>query len=210
MNDTRKKPMSELRAETAANTEYIQNEGYTVVELWECEWRRMKKTNPLLRRFLDSEFKRPLDQCWTLTQEQILESVVNESLFGVVECDIRVPESLKEKFSEMCPIFKNIEISRGDIGEYMKQYAEENDIMRRPRRSLIGSLKGDNILLATPLLKWYLEHGLEVTKIYQVVEYTPKPCFKSFGDAVSAARRAGDADPSKAIIADTMKLVSLS
>jgi len=92
----------------------------------------------------------------------------------------------------------------------MKQYAEENDIMRRPRRSLIGSLKGDNILLATPLLKWYLEHGLEVTKIYQVVEYTPKPCFKSFGDAVSAARRAGDADPSKAIIADTMKLVSLS
>ena len=34
----------------------------------------------------------------------------------------------------------------------------------------------------------------------------PKPCFKPFGDAVSNARRAGDADPSKAIIADTMKL----
>jgi hypothetical protein len=129
-------------------------------------------------------------------------------LFGVVECDIRVPESLKEKFAEMCPIFKNIEISRDDIGEYMKTYAEENDIMSRPRRSLIGSLKGDKILLATPLLKWYLEHGLQVTKIYQVVEYSPKPCFKPFGEAVSNARRAGDADPSKAIIEDTMKLVS--
>ena len=80
--------------------------------------------------------------------------------------------------------------------------------MAGPRCSLIGSLKGDKILLASPLLKWYLEHGLEVTKVYQVVEFTSEPCFKPFGDAVSNTRRAGDADPSKAIIADTMKLVS--
>ena len=65
-----------------------------------------------------------------------------------------------------------------------------------PRRSLIGSLKGEKILLATPLLKWYLEHGLKVTKVHQVVEFTPEPCFKPFGDAVSDARRASDADPS--------------
>ena len=90
----------------------------------------------------------------------------------------------------------------------MKAYAEEHNIMAQPRRSLIGSMKGEKILLATPLLKWYLEHGLEVTKVHQVIEFTPEPCFKPFGDAVSDARRAGDADPSKAIIADTMKLVS--
>ena len=58
---------------------------------------------------------------------------------------------------------------------------------------------GEKNLSATPLLKWYLEHGLEVTCVYQVIEYTPKPCFKPFGDAVSNARRTGDADPSKAI-----------
>ena len=68
----------------------------------------------------------------------------------------------------------------------------------------------EKILLATPLLKWYLEHGLEVTCFYQVIEYAPKPCFKPFGDAVSNARRAEDADPSKATIADTMKLVGNS
>ena len=90
----------------------------------------------------------------------------------------------------------------------MKTYADEHNIMAQPCRSLISSMKGDKILLATPLLKWYLEHGLEVTKVYQVVEFTLKPCFKPFGDAVSDARRAGDADPRKAIAADTMKLVS--
>ena len=94
-----------------------------------------------------------------------------------------------------------------DIGEFMKAYAEENDIMTRPRRSLIGSMKGEKIQLATSLLKWFLGDGLEVTRVYQVIEYTPKPCFKPLGNVVSNARRTGDADPSKAINADTMKLV---
>ena len=69
--------------------------------------------------------------------------------------------------------------------------------MAGPHRSLIGSLKGDKILLASPLLKWYLEHGLEVTKVHQVVEFTSEPCFKRFGDAISNTRPAGDADPGK-------------
>ena len=49
------------------------------------------------------------------------------------------------------------------------KYAEENDVMKQARRSLIGSMFGEKILLATPLLKWYLEHGLEATRVYQVL-----------------------------------------
>ncbi|CAH3180046.1 unnamed protein product, partial [Porites lobata] len=205
-NEKRKKPMAEIREETRANTEYIRSKGYNVVEMYECQWREMKRTNRELRRFIATEVRRTLDKVKIMSPERILSEVRNERLFGCVEVDIRVPEHLKEKFSEMCPIFKNTEISRDDIGDFMKAFAEEHNIMAQPRRSLIGSMKGEKILLATPLLKWYLEHGLEVTKVYQVVEFTPEPCFKPFGDAVSDARRAGDADPSKAIIADTMKL----
>ena len=143
-----------------------------------------------------------------MSPERILSEVRNEHLFGCMEVDIRVPEHLKETFSEMCPIFKITEIGRDDIGEFMKVYTGEHNIMAQPRRSLIGSIKGEKVLLATPLLKWYLEHGLEVTKVHQVIKFTPEPCFKLFGDAVSDARRAGDMDLSKAIIADTVKLVS--
>ena len=53
-------------------------------------------------------------------------------------------------------------------------------------------------------------HGLEVTHVYQVVEYDPVPCFRRFGDAVSTARREGDVHSHKAIIADTMKLLGNS
>ena len=56
----------------------------------------------------------------------------------------------------------------------MKSYAEEHNIMAQPRCSLIGSMKEEKFLLATPLPKWYLEHGLVVTRIHQVVEFTPE------------------------------------
>ena len=82
--------------------------------------------------------------------------------------------------------------------------------MTTPRRKLVGSFRGDKILLATPLLRWYLEHGLELTRVYQVFAYTPIPCIRRFGDAVSTARREGDVHPNKAIIVDTMKLLGNS
>jgi hypothetical protein len=59
------------------------------------------------------------------------------------------------------------------------------------------------MLIATPLLKWYLEHGMVVTKIYQVVEFTLHRCFQEFVKEVSNGRRLCDAHPDKAIIADT-------
>ena len=202
--------MKELLEETRRNSAYIRSQGYTLVECWECEWQTEKATNKDLQRFIATRLRRPLDKVKTMTLQSILSAVKNETLFGCVECDIHVPNNLRERFSEMCPIFKNTNISRDDIGDFMRTYAEENDVMKQPRRSLIGSMFGEKILLATPLLKWYLEHGLEVTRVYEVLEYTPNPCFKPFGDAVSDARRAGDVDPSKVIITDTSKLAGNS
>ena len=145
-----------------------------------------------------------------MTRHQILAAVVDGTLFGMVECDVCVPRELQDHFAEMQPIFKNTTVTRNDIGPFMRDYAEEHDIMSAPRRMLVGSYRGVNILLSTPLLQWYLMHGLIVDHVHQVVEYEPKPCFRHFGESVSTARRAGDADPDKAIIADTMTLLGNS
>ena len=83
----------------------------------ECEWRRLKKTNPQIKEFMFSEFHRPLDFKKMLTEQEILEAVLANTLIGVVECDIRVPDHLHEKLSEMCPIVKSVEIACDDIGE---------------------------------------------------------------------------------------------
>ena len=186
------KTMVTLLADTKKHTTYLRRH-VKVVEMWECDWKRERDPPPR--------------QKWKMTQNEILAAVIDGTLFGMIECDIHVPPELRPYFSEMQPIFKNANVSRDDIGPYMRQYAEENDIMSTPRRMLVGSYRGEKILLATPLLRWYLAHGLVVDRVYQIVEYEPKPCFQNFGDSVSAARRAGDADPDKSIIADTMKLL---
>ena len=189
------KTMAVLLADTKNHTAYLRRH-VKVVEMWECQWKRERDPPPRRK--------------WNMTQNEILAGVVDGTLFGMVECDVRVPVELQDHFVEMQPIFKNATVTRDDIGPFMREYAEKNDIMSTPRRMLIGSYRGDKIMLATPLLRWYLTHGLVVDHVYQIIEYSPKPCFQHFGESVSAARRAGDADPDKAIIADTMKLLGNS
>ena len=98
-----------------------------------------------------------------MTEDQILTAVLNNQLFGAPEVDIKVPDNLKPTFAEMSPIFKNVNISRDDIGDHMRQYAVNHDIMSQPRKSLIGSMFGFKIMIITPLLKFYLTKGLVVT-----------------------------------------------
>ena len=189
------KTMGTLLADTKKHTTYLRRH-VKVVEMWECDWKRERDPPPR--------------QKWKMTSHSIIAAVIDGTLFGMIECDVRVPDNLREYFAEMQPIFKNTTVTRDDIGSFMQQYAEEHDIMSTPRRMLVGSYRGEKILLATPLLRWYLAHGLVVDRVYQIIEYEPKPCFQNFGDSVSAARRAGDTDPDKAIIADTMKLLGNS
>lgn len=88
----------------------------------------------------------------------------------------------------------------------MQHHAKVFHLSTKPRRLLVGGMCARQLLIAIPLLKWYISHGLEITKIYQTVEYTSQRCFQSFVSDVSKARRQGDADPTKAIVADTRKL----
>ena len=189
------KTMAVLLADTKKHTACLRRH-VKVIEMWECQWKRERDPPPRRK--------------WTMTQQQIIAAVVDGALFGMIECDIRVPSELRAHFAEMQPIFKNATVTRDDIGPFMREYAEENDIMSTPRRMLVGSYHGKKILLATPLLQWYLAHGLVVDRVYQIVEYHLEACFRQFGESVSTARRSGDADPDKAIIADTMKLLGNS
>ena len=209
VNSVNGKTMTELLVETRKTTAYLRH-FVKVVELWECEWKKMRR-DPHVKRCLDAAFPRRHRRVqWTMTQQQILRGVRDGTVFGMIECDICVPEELRDHFAEMQPVFKNTSLVREDLGPFMHRYAEEHNIMTIPRRMLVGSYYGDKILLATPLLRWYLDHGLEVLHVYQIIEYDPIPCFRRFGDAVSEARREGDVHHDRAIIADTMKLLGNS
>ena len=199
-----------VKAQLLAETRKIYLRHFVkVVELWECEWKEMRR-DPTVRKCMDAAFPRRRHVRWTTTSQHILNGVRAGNVFGMIECDICVPEELREHFAEMQLVFKNISLIREDLGPFMRRYAEEHNIMSTPRRMLVGSYRGEKILLATPMQRWYLDHGLEVLHVYQIIEYDPIPFFRRFGDAVSTARREGNVHRDKTIIADTMKLLGNS
>ena len=203
---TRGKTYGYWYEKTLQNITYLEEIGYPPVIEWGCQWLGEKREKVEIEVYLNSHFPGRQHKGKLKTETQLLDEVRNGSLFGAVEVDIHVPDELKQKFSEMTPIFKNVDISLDDIGPHMKAFAQQHECMPRPRRALIGSYRGDKILLATPLLQFYLEQGLVVTKVYQAVQWCSKPCLAPFGEFVSNARRDGDQGGST-VVAETAKTV---
>ena len=69
---------------------------------------------------------------------------------------------------EFSPLFILGEVPESQIPEHMKEYkiATGRKTISQSKK-LLGVLRAKKILLYSPLLKWYLNHGLLVTKIYK-------------------------------------------
>ena len=85
--------------------------------------------------------------------------------------DIHTPVHLKEKFKDLPLIIKNTLISRDDIGDYMKNVAKNHDLLKKARKYSISRYFGKEVLINSEMAKFYLEMGLEVTRIKEFVEF---------------------------------------
>ena len=196
---------------TLKRIEFIEEMGHRVETTWECEFEKKIKKQPELKQFIMDRrpnFSRTHPKA--VNEKQILTAVQSGELFGAVEVDIVVPDHLQEYFSECSPIFCNTNVPFDKMGKHMQEHVKTFNLSEKPRRLLVGGMKASKILLSTPLLKWYVDHGLEVTKVHQVVEYIPSKCFEEFVQQVTQARRKGDEDSTQSIRADTMKLLGNS
>ena len=196
----KKREMDQMRKQ------YIKQKGYNIVEMWEGEWWNLYKMTTCVKQHLRESFpyKRPL------REESQLEQIRSGKLFGYVQCDIEVPEELKEKFANFPPIFKNTNVGRHDIGSLTKDYAEKEGLLCQPRKMLISSIFLENGTLITPLLQFYLDLGLVCKKTYRFVEYIPAKCFNNFVQSAANARREGGENPKSSVVAETMKLLANS
>jgi hypothetical protein len=99
-----------------------------VVEKWECHFRNDIRRNGKLRTFCDA--RKPPTPQRSVTENDILEGVASGRLFGMVECDIRVPDEWPsyfqhptmtpyEYFEEMSPLFCTTDVPFELIGEHM-------------------------------------------------------------------------------------------
>ena len=154
-------------------------------------------------------------------KDKLIQNVLNDKLFGFFQVDIEVPErqrsrgeaqsgeaeQLRKRFSEFCPLFVISEVPEDQIPQHMQDYKINTGRKKiKNNKKLLGVMKAEKIRLYSPLLKWYLNHGLQVTKIHRYISYTSSRPFKWFPEEVSSARRAADQDKNKKQLGDTAKL----
>jgi len=147
---------------------------------------------------------------YRLSFERILDGVKDDgSLYGYLIVDISITEHLKEKFVDFLPIIKNADVSRDDIGPYMQKIAE-HEYLKKPQLYLISSYFGQEILINTEMVKFYLQIELEITRISEFIQFHPERCFENLALQIAEDRRARDQDHEKQILAMTSKFTGNS
>ena len=202
------------RLHTEKRREYLKQEGYEIIEIWECYYITCvrKDCTEYINKYMPPHYQ-DYPYC-ELTERNLENAIINEELFGLVECDIELAPMYcrddilgKHFFKDFPPIFCNTDVAFEDVGPTMQNYIKQNKLSTNPRRQLISGTSATKILLSTPLLLWYLNNGFIITKIYRVIEFNGAYCFKNLIEKKTNERRLGDIDPSKSILADTAKVV---
>ena len=88
-----------------------------IFEMWECECWSLYKIDASVRSYMRENF--PYRR--KLSEEGLLQGIIDGQLFGYVQCDIELPEYLRDYFFNFPPVFKNTAVSRNGIGSQMKQ-----------------------------------------------------------------------------------------
>ena len=144
----------------ALGRHYVQEKVFEVIEMWECEWWRLYKTTITVKNISENTSLSGVHlQRTNFTRDK------GRKVFGFVQCDIEGLENLRSKLVNFPPIFKNTLVSKGDIGDLLKNYAEEEKLLSQPQKMLITSFTLQYGTLITPLLLLYLQLGLVVTEI---------------------------------------------
>ena len=101
-------------------------------------------------------------------------------------------------------------VSCEDIGDYMRGVAEKHGFLKKPKRALICSHFGEEVLITSKMGKFYLEKGLKITRIYEFIKFHPQKCFEDLGNRICEARLLGDLNRNSHIAALMAKLTGNS
>ena len=107
-------------------------------------------------------------------------------MYSKVDVDIHVPRDLWDEFEEFPPILINQSVGAEGIPQHMKDYlAKSNRVATPDQKKLLGVLKAQKVLQYASLLKWYHEHGLEITAVHRTIDYVPRKIFSWFVQEVA-------------------------
>ena len=159
--------------------------------IYECQWKKQLK---LLQNVETTQFPSILSN--ESNEKILLNGIKNGTLFGYIKCSVRSPDSfIKSKIHcNFPPIIRKLDIDESMISPYMKTRCEARKT-KLPFTTLAQTYHAIDILLFSPLAKFYLELGLELYDVSYFIQYQPFECLKKFTEKVTSMRM--DADRNK-------------
>ena len=71
--------------------------------------------------------------------DHLVKCILEEKVHGLVTCDLRVPDDLRDYFEPFAPIIKHAVVTYDDIGPFMQDVVDRNGIRVGERRCVIDS-----------------------------------------------------------------------
>ena len=150
-----------------------------MIIVWECEIN--------YRGFRDIKtpvFPRIMKPFESRTPKHISSLVLDESLFGFVECSLISPENVIQRFSSInfAPIISRKLVTEDMLTDFMKKRIAElnRKIPKEGLETVTNSFTVDRYLFFTPMLKLLLELGLIMIEVFDVIQYSKAKCFRPF------------------------------
>ena len=150
------------------------------------------------------------DAPYITTKEAVLQGLLTEKVFGIIVCDLHVPDNLKEYFKDFAPIIKHANINLEDIGDFMEEVAQKSNVRVKDRRCVIDSYYGQQVGLIDEYMVWLIKKGVVVDRIHTYLRFNKDKVFKNFTNKITELRAEGDRNKSCEGKALTAKLIGNS
>lgn len=147
-----------------------------IIAIRECQWKQIKlgitKRSPYSKFYYTS----------IITPKMILDAVKGQTFFGLLEVDISTPEWLQSECNKInfATIFNKIAPSREMLSSAMQSRCDKYTVKFPLNRQLTLVYSADNYLITSDMLKYYLDLGLQVSKVHYCIEYQKHKPLKKF------------------------------
>lgn len=174
--------------------QFLMSKNIFVIYIWECEYIELLAVDDILQSVQSSFIKHPFYNKYKnkmITNDSILSAVKSGLFFGFVCVDIEIPKCTQDdRYEKWPPIYVVSDLTFDDWSSYMKD--NYLNISQNNRKLLVQCLRAKKILLATPLLQYYLNKDFIVSNVYTAIEYIPMKPYLPIIKSCISMRREGD------------------
>ena len=162
---------------------YLKRHG-TLVTMRECIWQEKIKH----LRSMETPYLPQIMSKYS-NEKTLLAGIRSETLFGFAICDVTCPDQI---FNQIKSINFPPVIQRGIIDEdllspYMAERCRSRDY-KLPQKTLIQTYNGKQLLLYTPVIKFYMDLGLEISNVTKFIQFKAARPLEPFVEKITEGR----------------------